>query len=182
MCLSPFSNESWSRALYLVLLTARNFLRISSLITADAMNNSVVDTTSQDSCLCTGYQDLKKMNNQSRYLLSRSLLAKSMRHINFLVYWNSIKKITGLTAQTVVADSKYGTVDNYLAHFDRKVDAHIPDLKATGKGRRKDIFQKKYSSIIRNWHPYVSRRTEFNPSPAQKDGKGIWLWLSQQCL
>jgi hypothetical protein len=36
---------------------------------------------------------------------------------------------TGIKAETVVADSKYGTVENFLACCDRGVEAHIPDLK-----------------------------------------------------
>jgi hypothetical protein len=38
---------------------------------------------------------------------------------------------TGVTAQTVVADSKYGTAENFLACHDRDVKAHMPDLKGT---------------------------------------------------
>jgi hypothetical protein len=47
---------------------------------------------------------------------------------------------TGLEVETVVADSKYGTVENFLACHDRDVQAHIPDLKETQRNRRKDIF------------------------------------------
>lgn len=49
---------------------------------------------------------------------------------------------TGATAKTVVADSKYGTIENYLACHERGVAAHIPLLKKTheGKGRKKGIF------------------------------------------
>ncbi|HUT72079.1 MAG TPA: IS1182 family transposase [Desulfatiglandales bacterium] len=43
---------------------------------------------------------------------------------------------------TVVADSKYGTIDNYLICYDRGIKAHIPSLEATqqGSGRKKEIF------------------------------------------
>ena len=36
---------------------------------------------------------------------------------------------TGIKAETVVADSKYGTVENFLACHDRRVEAHMPDLQ-----------------------------------------------------
>ena len=36
---------------------------------------------------------------------------------------------TGRGAETVVADSKYGTVENFLACRDRGLKAHIPDLR-----------------------------------------------------
>jgi len=37
---------------------------------------------------------------------------------------------TGHQAETVVGDSKYGTVDNFLECYDRGVKAHFPDIKA----------------------------------------------------
>jgi len=36
---------------------------------------------------------------------------------------------TGIKADTVVADSKYGTVENFLACCDQGVEAHMPDLQ-----------------------------------------------------
>lgn len=46
--------------------------------------------------------------------------------------------------ETVVADSKYGTIDNYLLCHDRKVKAHMPSIEKThrGTGRQKGIFPK----------------------------------------
>lgn len=38
---------------------------------------------------------------------------------------------TGVKAEIVVADSKYGTAENFLACHDRGVKAHMPDLKGT---------------------------------------------------
>jgi hypothetical protein len=45
---------------------------------------------------------------------------------------------TGIQVETVVGDSKYGTIDNFLSCYDMGVEAHIPDLggfsaKRTGK-------------------------------------------------
>jgi transposase len=52
------------------------------------------------------------------------------------------QETTGYTIDTVVADSKYGIVENYLACHDRGVKAHIPDLKKQqeNKGLRQGIF------------------------------------------
>ena len=47
---------------------------------------------------------------------------------------------TQKTADTVVADTKYGTVDNYLTCCDLGVNAHIPDLKNSQEASRRDIF------------------------------------------
>lgn len=46
--------------------------------------------------------------------------------------------------ETVVADSKYGTIDNFLLCHDLGVTAHMPFLERTqkGSGRRKGIFSK----------------------------------------
>ncbi len=50
---------------------------------------------------------------------------------------------TSTAVSTVVADSKYGTIDNFLALHKRKIKGHIPLLKKTHehKGRKAGIFQ-----------------------------------------
>jgi len=53
------------------------------------------------------------------------------------------QKNTESAASTVVADTKYGTVENYLACYDLGISAHIPDLKRSqqdGKDSRRGIF------------------------------------------
>lgn len=49
---------------------------------------------------------------------------------------------TGRRAEVAVADSKYGTIDNYLACRDRGLAAHIPDLKRVqvNRARGRGIF------------------------------------------
>jgi transposase len=49
---------------------------------------------------------------------------------------------TEIGAKTVVADSKYGTISNYLGCYDRGIRAHIPDLNEVQikGGRRAGIF------------------------------------------
>jgi hypothetical protein len=53
------------------------------------------------------------------------------------------KMTTGVTADTVVADSKYGTIDNFIACHDRGIEAHIPDLReaAVKRVKKMKIFQ-----------------------------------------
>lgn len=46
---------------------------------------------------------------------------------------------TGIKADTVVADSKYGTIDNFLACLDKGIQAHIPDLKLSALKRIKKL-------------------------------------------
>jgi IS5 family transposase len=51
---------------------------------------------------------------------------------------------TNTEVSTVVADTKYGSNDNYLDCHDRRVKAHIPSLEKSqrGKGRKEGIFTK----------------------------------------
>ena len=52
---------------------------------------------------------------------------------------------TGLPVKTAVADSKYGTIDNFLACRDRHIAPHFEafDKSHRGTGRRKGIFEPK---------------------------------------
>jgi transposase len=54
------------------------------------------------------------------------------------------KENTHKELHTVVADSRYGTIDTYLICHDLGIKAHIPSLEATqrGSGRKKGIFPK----------------------------------------
>lgn len=51
---------------------------------------------------------------------------------------------TNEKVETVVADSRYGTIENYLFCHDSGIQAHIRSLEETqrGSGRREDIFSK----------------------------------------
>ena len=46
---------------------------------------------------------------------------------------------TGRSADTVVADSKYGTIENFLACYDLGVKAHIPDLREASAKRTEKL-------------------------------------------
>jgi transposase len=46
---------------------------------------------------------------------------------------------TGRGAETVVADSKYGTIENFLACYDRGLKAHIPDLREASVKRTEKL-------------------------------------------
>ncbi|MDH5524733.1 MAG: transposase, partial [Desulfobulbaceae bacterium] len=47
------------------------------------------------------------------------------------------EKATERALKTVVADSKYGTVENFLACHDRGLQAHMPDLYLTRSNKKK---------------------------------------------
>ena len=70
---------------------------------------------------------------------------------------------TQAAVSTVVADSKYGTIDNFLALHKRKIEGHIPLLKKTHehKGRKAGIFQDRaFSYDPNNRYPDLSGRKE----------------------
>ncbi|HPC76669.1 MAG TPA: transposase, partial [Synergistales bacterium] len=52
------------------------------------------------------------------------------------------RETTGKPASTVVADSKYGTIDNFLSLYDQGIKAHMPDLcrSASVREEKRGIF------------------------------------------
>ncbi len=161
----------------------------SSLIDANASNNSVVDTQQVKRHLNKSYQlfeerldevaDEKSTPANSRYVSSTDpdaavtrqgsgkskLRYKTHRGVDaqcevitttsvtpgtrddgalFEEIIESHEHNTHKSVTTAVADSKYGTIDNFLASYDRGIKAHMPSIEEThrGSGRRKDIFPK----------------------------------------
>lgn len=57
---------------------------------------------------------------------------------------DSHEHTTHQNVATVVADTKYGTIENFLFSHDRGIKAHIPSIEEShqGSGRKKDIFPK----------------------------------------
>lgn len=161
----------------------------SSLVDADASNNSVVNTQSMDKYLNKSYQllegrldDIKdKKTTQAndkfisttdpeasvvrygrgrpklRYKTHRAVDEKHEVITATKITTGSVddgqvlnemmdlhEQNTGKEINTVVADTKYGTIDNYLHCNDKGVKAHIPSVEEShkGYGRRKGIFNK----------------------------------------
>ncbi len=159
------------------LVDGRKIFVDSSLVDADASNNSVVDTQSLKRYLNKSYQELekrldieedprketrnhRKMNN--RYISTTDPEASIVRvgktklryhthravdpaaeiitatevttgDVNEAHRMNALidahQENTETAAKTIVGDSKYGTIKNYLSCHDRGIKAHIPDLK-----------------------------------------------------
>jgi transposase len=149
----------------------------SSLVDADASNNSVIDTRSLKVQLQESYKKLEarleekseSMDSSRRYVkenrryISRTdpdaaIVNRGKPKLSYQVHravdgrsevitatettsgdvneahemvplLESHHLNTGIKADTVVADSKYGTVENFLACCDRGVEAHMPDLQ-----------------------------------------------------
>lgn len=162
----------------------------SSLVDANASNNSVIDTKSLKGQLHKNYKKLEarlEENNESTDA-SRNIEKKNSRYISSTdpdaaivnrgkpklsyqvhravderceiitatdatpgdvneahVLSSLIEKheaTTGAKTETVVADSKYGTIDNFLDCLDKGIKAHIPDLKlaALKRTKKRSIF------------------------------------------
>jgi transposase len=162
----------------------------SSLVDANASNNSVIDTKSLKGQLHENYKKLEARledthesvdssrtyeKKNSRYISSTdpdaAIVNRGKAKLTYQVHrtvegQNEIitatdatpgdvneahvmlpliekhHATTGIEAKTVVADSKYGTIENFLACHDLGIEAHIPDLRdATLKRIEKlDIF------------------------------------------
>lgn len=148
----------------------------SSLIDANASNNSVIDTQSLKGQLHKNYKKLEaRLSDQekgnesssyyekknSRYISSTdpdaTIVNRGKSKLSYQIHravdgrtevitatdattgaFNEAHLLlpllakhettTGIKVDTVVADSKYGTIDNYLACHDLGVNAHMPDM------------------------------------------------------
>jgi hypothetical protein len=158
----------------------------SSLVDADASNNSVIDTQSLKIHLHENYKKLEARLEEANESLdsSRRYVKKNSRYMSttdpdaaivnrgkpklsyqvhrvvdgssevitatettsgdvneaheMIPLLESHHFNTGIKADTVVADSKYGTIDNFLTCHDLGVEAHMPDLReALLKGAQK---------------------------------------------
>ena len=165
----------------------------SSLIEADASNNSVVDTQSLKRYLNESYKEMerrlqresedkeeddedKRGGVNSRYIsttdpeaaIVRTSGKAKLRYQTHRAVDRAYEVITATEVtpgdvneahmmvglieshqentetwvETVVADSKYGTISNYLSCYDMGIRAHISDLKGaqSNSGRRAGIF------------------------------------------
>jgi transposase len=156
----------------------------SSLVDANASNNSVIDTKSLKHQLHRNYKKLKARlaegnesadssrryeKKNSRYMSTTdpdaAIVNRGKPKLSYQVHRavdgkNEVitatdaasgdineahlmlpllekhEATTGIKADTVVADSKYGTIDNFLSCHDRGVKAHMPDM---GNANRKRI-------------------------------------------
>jgi IS5 family transposase len=172
------------------LVDGRKIFVDSSLVDANASNNSVLDTQNLKHQLHKNYKKLEARleENHERTNSSKSYEKKNNRYISstdpdaalvnrgksklsyqvhravdgkheiitatdatpgdvneahlMLPLLGKHEETTEVKATTVVADSKYGTIDNFLACHDQGIQAHIPDLRDVAIKRiaKNDIF------------------------------------------
>ena len=98
-------------------------------------NNRYISTTDPDAAIVNRgkaklcYQVHRAVDGRSEVITATETTAGDVNEAHLMVpLLESHHANTGRGAETVVADSKYGTVENFLACHDLGVRAHIPDL------------------------------------------------------
>lgn len=162
------------------LVDGRKIFVDSSLVDADASNNSVVDAQSLRAQLHQNYQELETrleerdgppcQNVNKRYISTTdpdaAIVRRGQPKLTYQVHRavdeahevmtaaeatpgdiNEAHRLETLMDQhqanteraleTVVADSKYGTIDNFLLCHDRGVQAHLPSLGDAAQKRNR---------------------------------------------
>jgi len=89
------------------------------------------------------YQTHRAVDPRAEIITATCVTRGDKNEAHLLVpLWEAHQSNTEMRADTVVADSRYGTIENFLACHDRGIAAHLPDLKraATKRTEGKQIF------------------------------------------
>jgi transposase len=161
----------------------------SSLVDADASNNSVINTQGLEKYLNKSYRRLEERlddySDHKSTLINKKHVSTTDPDASVTRYGNSRPKLrykthrvvdeknevitatkvtqgsvddgaalkemidihqqnTGTKPDTIVADTKYGTIDNYLHYYDEGIKTHIPSVEEShkGYGSKEGIFTK----------------------------------------
>ena len=121
-------------------------------------NKRYISSTDPDAAIVNrgkpklSYQVHRAVDGKHEIITATEATAGDINEAHLMIPLIEQHKVTsGLTADTVVADSKYGTIDNFLAYMDRGIQAHMPDLRevAAKRADRQSIFTEgcfRYSS------------------------------------
>jgi len=118
-------------------------------------NNRYISSTDPDAAIVNrgksklSYQVHRALDGQSEIITAADATPGDVNEAHLMIALLEKHKITtGTTVDTVVADSKYGTIDNFVACHDRGIQAHVPDLREAAVKRVKklkifheDLFQ-----------------------------------------
>lgn len=110
--------------------------------TYEKKNNRYMSSTDPDAAIVNrgkpklSYQVHRAVDESSEIITATEATAGDINEAHLMIpLLEQHKTITGLTAATVVADSKYGTIENYLLCHDRGLQAHVPDLRGAAVKR-----------------------------------------------
>lgn len=111
-----------------------------------AVNRRYISTTDPEAAIVARdtpkllYQTHRAVDPRAEVITATEVTRGDVNEAHRLIaLWEAHQANTGERAETVVADSKYGTAENFLAAHERGIAAHIPDLSqcaATRTDRR----------------------------------------------
>jgi len=109
-------------------------------------NNRYISTTDPDAAIVNrgkpklSYQVHRAVDERGEIITATETTAGDMNEAHLMVpLLESHHSNTGRMAETVVADSKYGTIDNFLVCHDLGVKAHVPDLRESSEKRTEKL-------------------------------------------
>lgn len=117
--------------------------------TSEKKNNRYISTTDPDAALVNrgksklSYQVHRAVDGKHEIITATDAAPGDVNEAHLMLpLLEKHEAITEVKAETVVADSKYGTIDNFLACHDRGIQAHIPDLRqaAVKRTAQREIF------------------------------------------
>ena len=105
-------------------------------LTYEKKNNRYISSTDPDAAIVNrgkpklSYQVHRAVDERSEIITASETTAGDINEAHLMIpLVEQHRMTTGVTADTVVADSKYGTIENFLACHDRSIHAHVPDLR-----------------------------------------------------
>lgn len=121
--------------------------RMESSPYCEKKNNRYVSSTDPDATIVNrgkpklSYQVHRAVDGKNEVITATDTTTGTVNEAHLMLpLLEKHEATTGIKADTVVADSKYGTIDNYLSCHDRGIKAHMPDM---GKANSKRIAKLK---------------------------------------
>jgi transposase len=151
----------------------------------DKANNRYLSTTDPDASIVKRkgrkaklqYQTHRAVDGAYEVITATEVTGGDVNEAHRLAYlMDSHHENTGKSAETVIGDSKYGTIENYLSCNDRGVQAHIPDLKKSQEktGRRAGIFSENRFKYDKDSDTYLCPAGEIlKPRKVKKERDSI---------
>jgi transposase len=112
-------------------------------------NDRYMSTTDPDAAIVNRgkakltYQVHRTVDGQSEIITATDATPGNINEAHLMLpLFEKHCTVVGTKAETIVADSKYGTIENFLACHDKGIQAHISDLRAsvTKKTTKREIF------------------------------------------
>jgi len=109
-------------------------------------NNRYISTTDPDAAIVNrgkpklSYQVHRAVDGRAEVITATETTVGDVNEAHVMVpLLESHHANTGRGAEAVVGDSKYGTIENFLACHDRGIEAHIPDLREASVKRTEGL-------------------------------------------